>query len=155
VLIKLRDRLHNMPHRGGPRRGAAPAISQGDPGHLRAARPTGSASGQFKAERRTCLRPARAEKYHRHGARLQSGREQRQVFVRDVSEILSPRAGGRRGARRAERRSKNVYSIIDKMGRQQKEFEEIYDLMAVRVVVDSVRTATPRWAWSYAPLEAG
>ncbi|NLK08034.1 MAG: bifunctional (p)ppGpp synthetase/guanosine-3',5'-bis(diphosphate) 3'-pyrophosphohydrolase [Firmicutes bacterium] len=36
-------------------------------------------------------------------------------------------------------RSKHVYSIYQKMQRQVKSFDEIYDLMAVRVVVDTVK----------------
>ena len=63
----------------------------------------------------------------------------RQVFVRDVSEILHHELEAIGVRAELSGRSKNVYSIIDKMGRQQKEFEEIYDLMAVRVVVDSVK----------------
>ena len=139
VLIKLADRLHNMRTVGAHAEERRRRISQET---LDIYAPLAHRLGiwQFKAELEDLsFAQLDPEKYHAMEARLQSGREQRQVFVRDVSEILQRELEAVGVRAELSGRSKNVYSIVDKMGRQQKEFEEIYDLMAVRVVVDSVK----------------
>ena len=139
VLIKLADRLHNMRTVGAHAEERRRRISQET---LDIYAPLAHRLGiwQFKAELEDLsFAQLDPERYHAMEARLQTGREQRQVFVRDVSEILHRELEAIGVRAELSGRSKNVYSIIDKMGRQQKEFEEIYDLMAVRVVVDSVK----------------
>jgi GTP pyrophosphokinase len=139
VLIKLADRLHNMRTVGAHAEERRRRISQET---LDIYAPLAHRLGiwQFKAELEDlAFAQLDPDNYHAMEARLQSGREQRQVFVRDVSEILQRELEAVGVRAELSGRSKNVYSIIDKMGRQQKEFEEIYDLMAVRVVVDSVK----------------
>jgi GTP pyrophosphokinase len=139
VLIKLADRLHNMRTVGAHAEERRLRISRET---LDIYAPLAHRLGiwQFKAELEDlAFAQLDPDSYHAMEARLQSGREQRQVFVRDVSEILQRELEAVGVRAELSGRSKNVYSIIDKMGRQQKEFEEIYDLMAVRVVVDSVK----------------
>jgi GTP pyrophosphokinase len=139
VLIKLADRLHNMRTVGAHAEERRLRISRET---LDIYAPLAHRLGiwQFKAELEDlAFAQLDPDSYHAMETRLQSGREQRQVFVRDVSEILQRELEAVGVRAELSGRSKNVYSIIDKMGRQQKEFEEIYDLMAVRVVVDSVK----------------
>jgi len=115
--------------------------------------PTGSASGSSRRSWRTWPSPARPrQRYHAMETGSRAARAAPGLRPRRERDP-PPRAGGRRVRAELSGRSKNVYSIIDKMGRQQKEFEEIYDLMAVRVVVDSVKDCyTPRWRGP-SPLE--
>ena len=139
VLIKLADRLHNMRTVGAHVEERRRRISRET---LDIYAPLAHRLGiwQFKAELEDlAFAQLDPDSYHAVEAKLRSGREQRETFVRDVSEILQ-RELAKVGVRaELSGRSKNVYSIVDKMSRQQKEFGEIYDLMAVRVVVDSVK----------------
>ena len=66
-------------------------------------------------------------------------REERESFVRDMGEILEREIEqvGIEGEIRG--RPKHVYSVFEKMQRTSKGFEEVYDLFALRVLVDSVK----------------
>ncbi len=72
-------------------------------------------------------------------AKLASHREQRDAFVRDVSEILAREFEPLGMNAEISGRTKHVYSIHEKMRRSGKEFDEIYDLIAIRVLVDSIK----------------
>ncbi|MGA8015298.1 MAG: bifunctional (p)ppGpp synthetase/guanosine-3',5'-bis(diphosphate) 3'-pyrophosphohydrolase [Candidatus Dormiibacterota bacterium] len=139
VLIKLADRLHNMrtvqAHSEERRR----RISRET---LDIYAPLAHRLGiwQFKAELEDlAFAQLDPEAYSTAETQLRTGRVQREQFVRDVSEILERELQAVGVRAELSGRSKNVYGIVDKMRRQQKEFDEIYDLMAVRVVVDSVK----------------
>jgi len=139
VLIKLADRLHNMRTVGAHAEERRQRISRET---LDIYAPLAHRLGiwQFKAELEDlAFAQLDPDNYHAVEAKLSVGRQQREVFVRDVSEILHRELEAVGVRAELSGRSKNVYSIIDKMRRQQKDFEEIYDLMAVRVVVDSVK----------------
>ena len=139
VLIKLADRLHNMRTVGAHAPERRLRISRET---LDIYAPLAHRLGiwQFKAELEDlAFAQLDPDNYHAMEAKLSSGREQRETFVQDVSEILQRELEAVGVRAELSGRSKNVYSIVDKMNRQQKDFEEIYDLMAVRVVVDSVK----------------
>jgi len=71
--------------------------------------------------------------------RIAGHHRQRERFVSDVAEILE-RETEQMGINAEIRgRPKHVYSIYEKMQRHQKDFEEIYDLFALRVLVDSIK----------------
>ncbi len=139
VLIKLADRLHNMRTVAAHAEERRKRISRET---LDIYAPLAHRLGiwHFKAELEDLAFAQLEPDTHRAiEAQLTSGREQREQFVRDVSEILERELQAVGVRAELSGRSKNVYSIVDKMRRQQKDFEEIYDLMAVRVVVDSVK----------------
>jgi GTP pyrophosphokinase len=139
VLIKLADRLHNMRTVGAHVEERRLRISRET---LDIYAPLAHRLGiwQFKAELEDlAFAQLDPDNYHAVEAKLRSGRPQREIFVRDVSEILQRELETVGVRAELSGRSKNVYSIVEKMRRQQKEFEEIYDLMAVRVVVDSIK----------------
>jgi GTP diphosphokinase / guanosine-3',5'-bis(diphosphate) 3'-diphosphatase len=139
VLIKLADRLHNMRTVGAHAEERRRRISRET---LDIYAPLAHRLGiwQFKAELEDlAFAQLDPEAYRGAEAKLRSGRTQREQFVHDVSEILERELKAVGVRAELSGRPKNVYSIVDKMRRQQKEFEEIYDLMAVRVVVESVK----------------
>jgi len=139
VLIKLADRLHNMRTVGAHTEERRQRISRET---LDIYAPLAHRLGiwQFKAELEDlAFAQLDPDAYRTVEAKLRSRREQRAVFIRDVSDILERELAAVGVGAEISGRSKNVYSIYDKMRRQQKDFDEIYDIVAVRVLVDSVK----------------
>ena len=67
-------------------------------------------------------------------------RPDREAFIEEAGRILSSELGavGITGVE-ITGQAKHFYSIYEKMTRKGKEFNEIYDLTAMRVLVDSVK----------------
>jgi GTP diphosphokinase / guanosine-3',5'-bis(diphosphate) 3'-diphosphatase len=139
VLIKLGDRLHNM------RTVSAHTTER----RLRISRETldiyaplahrlgiWEIKGELEDLAFVQLDP---DNYHLIEARLASSREQRDGFVRDVTEILGREFAPLGMHAEIAGRTKHTYSIHEKMVRGQKEFGEIYDIIAIRVLVDSIK----------------
>ena len=139
VLIKLGDRLHNM-------RTISAHTSER---RLRISRETldiyaplahrlgiWEIKGELEDLAFVQLDP---DNYHLIEARLASSREQRDAFVRDVTEILGREFAPLGMQAEIAGRTKHTYSIHEKMLRGQKEFGEIYDIIAIRVLVDSIK----------------
>jgi guanosine-3',5'-bis(diphosphate) 3'-pyrophosphohydrolase len=66
-------------------------------------------------------------------------RQEREAFVGDISEILEREVENIGVVAEISGRPKHVYSIFEKMRKTQKDFDEIYDLIAIRVLVDSIK----------------
>ena len=140
VLIKLADRLHNMRTLDAPAVREAAAHRPPDDGDLRPAR-----------------RAARdlADQVGARGPRVQGPRARALPRAREAARHApqGPRGLHRAGDRRAraassttagieaelQGRPKHIYSIWKKMQRKGAEFGEIYDVYAIRVLVDEVR----------------
>ncbi len=139
VLIKLADRLHNM-------RTLEPLA---EPKRRKISRETLDiyaplahrlGIGQIKWELEDlAFRHLEPDAYEDVVSRIARKRADREALVSDLREIL---------ARELEKvgiqaditgRPKHMYSVWQKMTREDKEFSEIYDLSAIRVLVDSVR----------------
>jgi GTP diphosphokinase / guanosine-3',5'-bis(diphosphate) 3'-diphosphatase len=139
VLIKLADRLHNM-------RTLAPLA---EPKRRKISRETLDiyaplahrlGIGQIKWELEDlAFRNLEPEAFEDVVGRIARKRHERETLVSDLREIL---------ARELEKvgiqaditgRPKHIYSVWQKMTKEDKDFSEIYDLSAIRVMVDSVR----------------
>lgn len=70
---------------------------------------------------------------------LAESREQREAFLYDVIEQLRTDSEKLGVHGHLSGRTKHLYSIYQKMIKRDKAFTEIYDLAAVRIIVDSVR----------------
>src|SRR5256885_7236786 len=139
VLIKLADRLHNMrtlePLTEAKRR----KISR-ETLDIYAPLAHRLGIGQIKWELEDLsLRNLEPEAYDDVVKRIARKRHERESLVSDLREIL---------ARELEKvgiqgeitgRPKHIYSVWQKMTRESKDFSEIYDLSAIRVLVESVR----------------
>ncbi|HET9052394.1 MAG TPA: bifunctional (p)ppGpp synthetase/guanosine-3',5'-bis(diphosphate) 3'-pyrophosphohydrolase [Candidatus Dormibacteraeota bacterium] len=71
--------------------------------------------------------------------RVRQHRDERESFVRDMGEILEREIERLDVKAEISGRPKHVYSVFEKMQRTGKEFDEIYDLFALRVLVESIK----------------
>ncbi|MEG2657710.1 MAG: bifunctional (p)ppGpp synthetase/guanosine-3',5'-bis(diphosphate) 3'-pyrophosphohydrolase, partial [Clostridiales bacterium] len=139
IIIKLADRLHNMRtlsfHSSEAKRRA---IAQET---LDIYTPLANRLGifQFKWELEDlALKTLEPSKYNRLVQDIASTREKRQEYIEIVSKILQNKLADAGIEAEIYGRPKNFYSIYNKMFRQNKELAEIYDLLALRVIVNDV-----------------
>ncbi len=66
-------------------------------------------------------------------------RREREAYIQEVIDTLRQKLTDVVGDFDIEGRPKNFYSIYKKMYMQHKEFEQIYDLLAVRILVNSIK----------------
>ncbi len=138
VLVKLADRLHNMRTLG-----YMPPEKQ-----LRIARdtldffaPLASLLGiwQFKWELEDLsFRYLHPQEYRRIATSMNERRVDREEYMQQVTERLRAElADYKLDKAIISSRSKHIYSIFSKMQRKELPFEQIYDVRALRVIVDT------------------
>lgn len=139
IIIKLADRLHNMRtlkyHDSVEKR---KDIAQET---LDIYTPLANRLGifQFKWEMEDlALRELEPDKYYALVEEVAGTREKRLNYINQVTNILEGRLKEAHIKGEISGRPKNFYSIYKKMVNQNKELSEIYDLLAVRVIVDTV-----------------
>ncbi len=66
-------------------------------------------------------------------------KQQREQFINDIMETLKTKTAQMRIPSHVMGRAKHFYSIYRKMFAQNKSIDELYDLFAVRVIVDSIK----------------
>ena len=139
VLIKLGDRLHNMRTVSAHTADRRLRISRET---LDIYAPLAHRLGiwQIKGELEDlAFAQLDPDNYSLLEAKLASKREERAAFIRDITEILEREFDPLGMSAEISGRTKHVYSIWEKMRRSQKDFDEIYDLIAIRVLVDSIK----------------
>jgi GTP pyrophosphokinase len=139
VLIKLGDRLHNMRTVAAHNEDRRQRISRET---LDIYAPLAHRLGiwQMKGELEDlAFAQLDPDNYHAVAAKVSKAAQERGSFIKDVTEILR-REFDRLGiAAEISGRPKHIFSIHDKMERSHKEFDEIYDLIALRIMVDSIK----------------
>ncbi|MCY1004930.1 bifunctional (p)ppGpp synthetase/guanosine-3',5'-bis(diphosphate) 3'-pyrophosphohydrolase [Nannocystis pusilla] len=85
-----------------------------------------------------CLRELEPDIYRQIGAALAAKRDERDGMIRDAILTLQARLEEAGIHGKISGRPKHIYSIYKKMQRKRVSFAEIYDVSAVRVLVDSV-----------------
>ncbi|NMB13101.1 MAG: bifunctional (p)ppGpp synthetase/guanosine-3',5'-bis(diphosphate) 3'-pyrophosphohydrolase, partial [Firmicutes bacterium] len=83
-----------------------------------------------------CLEP---QEYYDLVNKMARQRQEREGELQTVMQTLREKVAEVDIAAEVSGRSKHFYSIYQKMKRQDKSFDEIYDLLAVRVIVDTVK----------------
>jgi GTP diphosphokinase / guanosine-3',5'-bis(diphosphate) 3'-diphosphatase len=139
VLIKLGDRLHNMRTVDALPAERRQRISRET---LDIYAPLAHRLGiwQMKGELEDlAFKVLDPDNYHMVEQRLAKAREERETFINHITEILDREIESIGLSAEISGRPKHVYSIYEKMRRSQKGFDEIYDLMAIRVLVDSIK----------------
>ncbi|HYL07212.1 MAG TPA: bifunctional (p)ppGpp synthetase/guanosine-3',5'-bis(diphosphate) 3'-pyrophosphohydrolase [Candidatus Udaeobacter sp.] len=139
VLIKLADRLHNMrtldPLPDAKRR----KISR-ETLDIYAPLAHRLGIGQIKWELEDlAFRNLEPEAYEDVVKRIARKRNERETLVADLRDILARELEKVGIQAEITGRPKHIYSVWQKMTREDKEFSEIYDLSAIRVQVESVR----------------
>lgn len=139
VLIKLADRLHNMRTLK-----YMPEIKQKKTAHetLEIFAPLANRLGinNMKWELEDLsFRFLDPEKYYELVEAVKQKRQERQAMIDEAVTILSERLAAVSIKAEIQGRPKHFYSIYKKMLKGNKDLSEIYDLSAIRVIVDSIK----------------
>ncbi len=139
ILVKLADRLHNMrtlQHLSEERRfhiaNETLEIYAPLAGRL--------GIGKIKTELEDlCLKNLEPKAYGVLAARVEAKRKWTEEFIGEVKGILEKNLEENEIPAEITGRTKSIYSIHQKMKRQQIELDQVYDFIALRIISDSVK----------------
>ena len=147
VLIKLADRLHNMrtlKYQKPERQVPSPAKRSTSTRRLRTGWACTPSNGNWRTSLCATLDP---DGYYDLVAKVGMRREEREKLIASVTQQLQDSLRKTGIKAEIEGRPKHFYSIYKKMKSQNKTFDQINDLIAIRVLVNTSRTAIMCWAW--------
>jgi GTP pyrophosphokinase len=138
VLIKLADRLHNMKTLDALSEDKRKRISQET---MDIYAPLANRLGIWQVKWQLedlSFRHLDPDQYREIASKLQSRRQSREKHIARVVEILENELSSHGLKAEVYGRAKHIYSISRKMQARRADFSQIFDLLAVRVLVDSV-----------------
>jgi GTP pyrophosphokinase len=139
LLIKLADRTHNMRTLKYLTSIKQQSISRET---LEIYAPLAHRLGIYKIKwelEDLAFRYLERDSYYALVDRLAKKRKEREAFIGQIMEALEPKLEEVGIDAHISGRPKHLYSISQKMKEQSKEFHEIYDLTAIRIIVESLK----------------
>jgi len=140
ILVKLADRLHNMRTLQFQPDTKQRAISR-ETMDIYAPIAHRLGVSWIKTELEDLsFRYLQPEVYFDLSTRIQRKKQERESFIQEVQQIIRQKLDDHTIVGEVSGRSKHLYSIYRKMEKRKVEFDEIYDLTALRVLVDDVKS---------------
>jgi guanosine-3',5'-bis(diphosphate) 3'-pyrophosphohydrolase len=139
ILIKLADRLHNLRTLEYLPEAKQRAVAQET---LDIYAPLAHRLGisWMKAELEDLsFRYLNPKAYHDLAGKIAREQEAQEHYIAHVQNIIARELAQSNISCRMSGRPKHIYSIYQKMQRQQLTFDEIYDILAVRMITDTIR----------------
>ena len=145
VLIKFADRLHNMRTIGHlpKQRQLNKAMET-----IELYAPLAHRFGLFKIKNELedlCFKVIDPNSYRFISRKLREKKEARESFIDEFMEPIKSELVDQDFKFEIKGRPKHIYSIYRKMQLQQKPFEEIYDLFAIRIILENPHTKEDCW----------
>lgn len=148
ILIKLADRLHNMRTLGSMSRKSQLKIAS-ETLYLYA--PLAHRLGLYTIKTELedlSVKYTEPEKYLEIVQKLQETKAQRNRYIKRFIEPIEERLVGESYNFEIKGRPKSIYSILTKMRKQGVLFEEVYDLFAIRIILDVPVQAEKADCWN-------
>jgi len=139
ILVKLADRLHNMRTlKYQSREKQLEKAKETLEIYAPLAHRLGINTIKWELED-LALKYSDPEGYYAIAGKLTQTRAERKEYIQGVIDNIQKHLKKVKVVAEIEGRPKHIYSIYNKIHKQHKDFEEVYDLIAVRIIVGSVR----------------